>query len=81
MPNSRAARAAVWVRGCLAAARAGAGVGGFFLDLVERPDWVHFLCRKFTDFYVEDYTRAAEITTGRIDLYLVISDLGASGGR
>jgi uroporphyrinogen decarboxylase len=50
------------------------------LDMIERPDWVHFLCRKFTDFYLEDYTRAAEITNGRIDLYLVISDLGTQRG-
>ncbi len=52
----------------------------FFLDLVERPEWVHFLCRKFTDFYLEDYTRAAELTGGRIDLYLLISDLGSQHG-
>jgi uroporphyrinogen decarboxylase len=52
----------------------------FFLDLVEQPDWAHFLCRKFTDFYLEDYTRAAEITGGRIDLYLLISDLGSQRG-
>ncbi|MEI6393217.1 MAG: uroporphyrinogen decarboxylase family protein [Verrucomicrobiota bacterium] len=51
-----------------------------FLDMAERPDWVHFLCQKFTDFYLEDYTRAAEITRGRIDLYLVISDLGSQRG-
>ena len=48
--------------------------------MAERPEWVHFLCRKFTDFYLEDYTRAAEITGGRIDLYLVISDLGTQRG-
>jgi uroporphyrinogen decarboxylase len=52
----------------------------FFIDLVERPDWVHFLCRKFTDFYLEDYTLAAEITRGRIDLFLLISDLGSQKG-
>jgi uroporphyrinogen decarboxylase len=52
----------------------------FFLDMIERPDWVHFLCRKFTDFYLEDYTRAAEITRGRIDLFLLISDLGSQNG-
>jgi len=52
----------------------------FFVDLIERPDWVHYLCRKFTDFYLEDYTRAAEITQGRIDLYLLISDLGSQSG-
>jgi uroporphyrinogen decarboxylase len=52
----------------------------FFLDLVERPQWIHFLCRKFTDFYLEDYTRAAEITHGRIDLYFLISDLAGQRG-
>lgn len=52
----------------------------WFLDLIEHPDWVHFLCRKFTDFYLEDYTRAAEVTCGRIDIYLLISDLGSQRG-
>jgi len=52
----------------------------FFVDLVERPEWAHFLSRKFTDFYLEDYTRAAEATGGRIDLYLLISDLGSQRG-
>ena len=56
------------------------GWEGMFVDMAERPQWVHFLCRKFTDFYLEDYTRAAEITNGRIDLYLVISDLGSQHG-
>lgn len=51
-----------------------------FIDMAERPEWVHFLCRKFTDFYLEDYTRAAEMTGGRIDLYLLISDLGTQRG-
>lgn len=52
----------------------------FFVDLVERPEWVHRLCRRFTEFYREDYTRAAELTGGRIDLYLLISDLGSQRG-
>ncbi len=52
----------------------------FFIDLLDRPEWAHFLCRKFTDFYLEDYTRAAEITGGRIDIYLLISDLGSQHG-
>ncbi len=56
------------------------GWEGMFLDMAEQPDWVHFLARKFTDFYLEDYTRAAELTNGRIDLYLVISDLGTQRG-
>ena len=65
----------VWQRAALVR-----GWEGMFLDMAERPEWVHFLCRKFTDFYLEDYTRAAEITGGRIDLYLVISDLGSQQG-
>jgi uroporphyrinogen decarboxylase len=56
------------------------GWEGMFLDMVERPDWVHFLSRRFTDFYREDYTRAAAATRGRIDLYLLISDLGSQTG-
>jgi uroporphyrinogen decarboxylase len=51
-----------------------------FVDMAERPEWVHYLCRRFTDFYLEDYTRASEITRGRIDLYLLISDLGSQHG-
>ncbi len=65
----------VWQRAALVR-----GWEGMFLDMAKRPEWVHFLCRKFTDFYLEDYTRAAEITGGRIDLYLVISDLGSQHG-
>lgn len=56
------------------------GWEGMFLDMVERVDWVHFLCRRFTDFYLEDYARAAAATGGRIDLYLLISDLGSQTG-
>jgi uroporphyrinogen decarboxylase len=56
------------------------GWEGMFLDMMDRPEWVHFLCRRFTDFYKEDYTRAAEATRGRIDIYLLISDLGSQKG-
>lgn len=56
------------------------GWENMFVDMGERPEWVHYLSRKFTDFYLEDYTRAAEITGGRIDLYLLISDLGSQSG-
>lgn len=52
----------------------------FFVDMAERPSWAHFLCRKFTDFYLEDYARAARATQGRVDLYLLISDLGTQRG-
>ena len=53
------------------------GMDNMFVDMYERPDWAHFLSRKFTDFYKEDYTRAMEATAGRIDLFLLISDLGS----
>jgi len=56
------------------------GWEGMFLDMAQRPEWVHFPCRKFTDFYIEDYTRAAEICDGQIDLFLLISDLGSQAG-
>jgi uroporphyrinogen decarboxylase len=56
------------------------GLQNMFLDMVDRPDWVHFLGRKFTDFYKEDYTRAAEMSKGQIDLFLLISDLGSQRG-
>jgi uroporphyrinogen decarboxylase len=56
------------------------GWESMFLDMVERPDWVRFLCRTFTDFYIEDYTRAMETSGGRLDLFLLISDLGSQSG-
>jgi uroporphyrinogen decarboxylase len=56
------------------------GWEGMFVDMLERPEWVHFLSQTFTDFYRVDYTRAAEMTNGRIDLYLLISDLGSQFG-
>lgn len=56
------------------------GLEGMFMDMMESPEMVHYLSRKFTDFYLEDYTRAAELTHGRIDLYMLISDLGTQRG-
>lgn len=56
------------------------GLQNMFVDMVEHPDWSHFMSRKFTDFYTADYTRAAEATGGRIDLFLLISDLGSQKG-
>ena len=50
------------------------------MDLAERPEWAHYLCRQFTDFYLEDYTRAAELAHGRIDLYLLLTDIGCQHG-
>lgn len=65
----------IWQRAALVR-----GWEDMFLDMALRPECAHFLSRTFTDFYLEDYRRAAEITGGRIDLYLVISDLGTQRG-
>ena len=31
------------------------GWENMFFDMMDRPEWAHFLCRKFADFYCEDY--------------------------
>ena len=56
------------------------GMENALLDFILNPDWVHFLSRKFTDFYKEDYTRAFQASKGRIDIFLIISDLGGQNG-
>lgn len=56
------------------------GFQNAIMDMCERPDWSHYLSRVFTDFYKEDYTRAMEITKGRIDMFRLISDLGMQKG-
>lgn len=56
------------------------GMENALCDLVINPEWVHFLSTKFTDFYKEDYLRAFRASRGRIDLYLIISDLGGQAG-
>ncbi len=50
------------------------------LDLVLRPEMVHFLLDKFTAFYCEDVTRAFEATGGGIELYCEWSDFGTQRG-
>jgi uroporphyrinogen decarboxylase len=64
----------IWQRPCLVR-----GMENALLDLYVNPEWVHFLSRKFTDFYIEDYTNAYRRSSGRIDIFLVISDLGSQG--
>ncbi|HSV73188.1 MAG TPA: uroporphyrinogen decarboxylase family protein [Chthonomonadales bacterium] len=52
----------------------------FFADMVERPELVHSLCARFVAYYREDYAQAQEAAGGRIDLFLLISDLGSQRG-
>ena len=50
------------------------------VDMVERPEMAHYLFGKFTDFYVEDITRAIEATGRGFDIYCEWSDYGTQRG-
>lgn len=56
------------------------GMENHLADMAVNPNWVHYLSRVFTDFYIEEYRRAWEASGGNIDIFLVISDLGAQRG-
>jgi len=65
----------IWQRPCLVR-----GMENALMDLYINPEWVHFLGRKFTDFYIKDYKNAFHQSGERIDIFLVISDLGSQNG-
>ena len=52
----------------------------FYCDMALRPEMAHFMIEKFTEFYCEDLTRALEATNGRIDMVLLLADLGTQNG-
>jgi len=56
------------------------GLENHLADMITNPDWVHYLSRVFTDFYIEDYKRAWEASGGNIDIFLVVTDLGTQRG-
>jgi uroporphyrinogen decarboxylase len=56
------------------------GLENHLADMITNPAWVHFLSDLFTNFYIEDYTRAWEASGGEIDIFLVVSDLGTQRG-
>ena len=56
------------------------GLENHLADMVENPDWVHYMSRVFTNFYLEDYRRAWEVSGGNIDIFLVVTDLGSQRG-
>ena len=56
------------------------GLENHLADMAENPDWVHYLSDVFTEFYIEDYRRAWEVSGGKIDIFLVVSDLGTQRG-
>jgi uroporphyrinogen decarboxylase len=53
------------------------GMQNFFIDMYENPDICHFLSNKLCEFYIEDYRRAFEASSGKIDIFLIYSDLGS----
>jgi len=56
------------------------GLENHLADMIINPDWVHYLSRVFTDFYIEDYKRAWEVSNGNIDIFLIVSDVGTQRG-
>ena len=52
------------------------GMANFFEDMALNPEFCHYICNVFTDFYVEEYRRAYKASGGRIDIFLIYSDLG-----
>lgn len=53
------------------------GMGNFLMDMYDHPEFCHYLSKRYTDFYVEDYRRAFEKSGKRIDIFLIYSDLGS----
>jgi uroporphyrinogen decarboxylase len=56
------------------------GLENAFVDFYENPEYISYLCRIFTDFYLEDYRRAWESSAGKIDMFVIYSDVGSQGG-
>jgi uroporphyrinogen decarboxylase len=56
------------------------GMENAMADMLVNPEWIKWMSRRFTDFYLEDFRRAWEASGGRIDLFMVISDLGPQRG-
>lgn len=56
------------------------GMENHMMDMVVNPDWVKYMSRKLTDFYLEDYRRAWEISGGAIDYFFICSDVGTQTG-
>jgi uroporphyrinogen decarboxylase len=53
------------------------GMENFLEDLILRPELCHYLSDVFTNFYIEDYRRAQKAAKGKIDIFMLISDLGS----
>ena len=71
----RYGQADVWQRPVLVR-----GLENALIDMYDNPEWMHYLSDLFTEFYVEEYRRAWEISGGQIDLFTIYSDLGSQKG-
>lgn len=49
-------------------------------DMYENPEYIKYMSRLFTDFYLEEYRRAWEESGGQIDMFVIYSDLGSQNG-
>ena len=56
------------------------GMEQTYMDMYDNPEWTLHLSRVYTDFYKAEYSRAWEESGGRIDMFIVISDLGSMIG-
>ena len=56
------------------------GLENHLADMVDNPEHVKYMSRKYTDFYLEEYRRAWDASNGEIDIFLVISDVGTQRG-
>jgi len=56
------------------------GFERIFVDLMLKPEFVHEIFRRVTDFYVEHATRILEAGAGEIDLYFTADDIGGQQG-
>jgi uroporphyrinogen decarboxylase len=51
-----------------------------FMDMVTKPDLVHGIMQRVTDFYLESFRRLLKATDGMIDLVYTSDDIGGQTG-
>ena len=56
------------------------GLENALVDLYDNPGYIKYMSRLFTDFYLEEYRRAWEESGGKIDMFVIYSDLGSQQG-
>jgi uroporphyrinogen decarboxylase len=56
------------------------GFEQMFLDMTMKPELVHTLMRRVTDFYIEHFTRTLASAKGTVDLAFTADDIGGQTG-